>query len=118
MCHRGISTQSQRYPRGDLKMSARLLVVDDDPAGRTVAGQVLERDYEVDFASDATEARGKLISGLVDLLLCDIHLPGESGMDLIRSLLARENDDLAVVAVADEDSPELAAEIFDVGAYG
>jgi putative two-component system response regulator len=39
-------------------------------------------------------------------------------MDLIRSVLARESEDLAVVAVTDEDSPELAAEIFDVGAYG
>ena len=99
-------------------MSARLLIVDDDPAQRNVAGQVLDQDYELEFASDATEARGKLISGLVDLMLCDIHLPGESGLELIRSLLARENEDLAVVAVAEEDSPELAARVFEVGAYG
>jgi cyclic di-GMP phosphodiesterase len=103
---------------GEKTMNARLLIVDDDPAERSVAGQVLGRDYELEFASDATEARGKLISGLVDLLLCDIHLPGESGMDLIRWLLARDEEDLAVIAVAEEDSPQLAAEVFEVGAYG
>src|SRR4051794_3291090 len=97
-------------------MSARLLVVECDPAERLVAAQALQRDYEVATASDASEARGKLISGLIDVLVCDVNLPGESGMELIRSLLDRDDADIAVVAIADEDSPELAAEVFEVGA--
>jgi putative two-component system response regulator len=99
-------------------MSARLLVVESDPAERLVAAQVLQCDYEVSTAADATEARGKLISGLTDVLVCDVDLPGESGMDLVRSLLARDDDDIGVVVIAGEDSPELAAEVFEVGAYG
>jgi putative two-component system response regulator len=99
-------------------MREKVLIVDDDLAGRALAGQILKGDYEVDFASDATEARGKLISGLVDLLLCGLDLPGEPGIDLIRSLLARDDDDMAVVALAEEDRPGLSAEVFDVGAYG
>jgi putative two-component system response regulator len=98
-------------------MRPRLLVVDDEEGARSVAGRILEPHYETDFAADAHEARGKLISGLVHLLLCDINLPGESGMQLVESLLAKE-DDLAVVMVTGEDNPELADRAFEMGAYG
>ena len=60
-----------------------VLVLDDEPAARTMAGRILEPHYDVEVAADTTEARAKLI-GFVDLLLCDINLPGESGMDLIQ----------------------------------
>jgi putative two-component system response regulator len=99
-------------------MRPSVLVLDDEPAAREVAGRILEPHYDVEFAADTTEAKGKLISGLVDLLLCDIHLPGESGMDLLQRLLARADDDLAVVMVTGEDNPELAERAFEVGAYG
>jgi putative two-component system response regulator len=39
-------------------------------------------------------------------------------MDLIQRLLARADDDLAVVMVTGEDNPELAERAFEVGAYG
>jgi putative two-component system response regulator len=94
-----------------------LLVLDDEAGARSVAGRILEPHYDTQFAADTQEARGKLISGLVDLLLCDINLPGESGMQLVESLLARE-EDLAVVMVTGEDSPELAERAFELGAYG
>jgi len=99
-------------------MRARLLVVDDEPAARAVAGRILEPHYELDFASDTTEARGKLLSGLTDLLLCDIHLPGESGMELVETVLSRPSEELGVVMVTGEDSPELADRAFELGAYG
>jgi cyclic di-GMP phosphodiesterase len=99
-------------------MRPSLLVLDDEAAARSVAGRILEPHYDTQFAADTQEARGKLISGLVDLVLCDINLPGESGMDLIESLLAHEEDALAVVVVTGEDSPELAERAFELGAYG
>ncbi len=99
-------------------MRPSVLVLDDEPAARKMAGRILESHYDVEVAADTSEARTKLI-GIVDLLLCDINLPGESGMDLIRSLLAsREEKDLAVVMVTGEDSPELAESAFEMGAYG
>jgi cyclic di-GMP phosphodiesterase len=90
------------------------LLVDDEHGARS-AGRILQSHYEVLFAADATEARSKLMGGRIDLLLCDIHLPGESGMDLIKSLLSREDDDLAVVMVTGEDSPALADRAFGLG---
>jgi putative two-component system response regulator len=99
-------------------MLSSILVVDDEHAARSVAGRILQAHYDVRFAADATEARSKLMGGPVDLMLCDIHLPGESGMELIKSLLSREEDDLAVVMVTGEDNPALADRAFELGAYG
>jgi putative two-component system response regulator len=99
-------------------MPSSVLVVDDEHAARAVAGRILQAHYEVQFAADAPEARSKLMGGPVDLLLCDIHLPGESGIELMGSLLTREDDDLAVVMVTGEDNPALADRAFELGAYG
>jgi putative two-component system response regulator len=99
-------------------MQSKLLVVDDEHAARSVAGRILQAHYEIQFAADATEARSKLMGGTVDLLLCDIHLPGESGIELVESLLSREDDELAVLMVTAEDNPALANRAFELGAYG
>jgi cyclic di-GMP phosphodiesterase len=98
-------------------MRLSVLVLDDEPAAREAARRILEPRFEVDVASDTTEARAKFL-GVVDLLLCDVNLRGESGMDLIRGVLSREDNDLAVVMVTGEDSPELAERAFELGVYG
>jgi len=98
-------------------MRPRILVVEDDAVARTLAGRILQPHYEVDFAADAHEARGKLIGGPIDLLLCDIFLPGENGMDLVETVLARE-DRIAVVMVTGSDDPVLVDRAFELGAYG
>jgi cyclic di-GMP phosphodiesterase len=100
-------------------MPSSVLLVDDEHAARAVAGRILQPHYDIQFAADANEARSKLMGVPVDLLLSDIHLPGESGMELIQSLLSREHDnDLAVVMVTGEDSTRLADRAFELGAYG
>jgi cyclic di-GMP phosphodiesterase len=99
-------------------MPSGVLVVDDEHAARAVAGRILQSHYEVHFGADASEARAKLMGGHIDLLLSDIHLPGESGMELIESVLSKEDDGLAVVMVTGEDNPRLADRAFELGAYG
>jgi cyclic di-GMP phosphodiesterase len=99
-------------------MQSRLLVVDDGHAARAVAGRILQSHYDVEFAADANEARLKMMRGSFDLLLCDIHLPGESGMELMTSLLSGHEDDVAVVMVTAEDNPATADRAFELGAYG
>ena len=98
-------------------MKPSILVVEDDAVARAFAGRILKARYEVDFAVDAHEARGKLIGGLIDLMLCDIHMPGESGMDLIETVLARE-DDIAVVMVTGDEDQGMVEQAFELGAYG
>jgi putative two-component system response regulator len=96
---------------------SRVLIVEDDRLARTVAREILEAHYEIDETGDAQEARGKLVGAPVDLLLCDIYLPGESGLELVESLTARDGG-LAVVIVTGADSMELAERALELGVYG
>jgi putative two-component system response regulator len=98
-------------------MKPSILVVEDDAVSRMFAGRILEPRYEVSFAADAHEARAKLIGAPIDLLICDIFLPGENGMELMEAVLARE-DDIAVVMVTGADDPRLVERAFELGAYG
>ncbi|MEF2073279.1 response regulator transcription factor [Consotaella aegiceratis] len=64
-----------------------LLIIDDDRRIRTLLSRFLsERAFRVSTAADAAEAR-KILSGLhFDLLIVDVMMPGESGLELVRSL--------------------------------
>ncbi|WP_430511575.1 response regulator [Pannonibacter phragmitetus] len=66
-----------------------ILLVDDDSRIRDLLGRVLqENGYRVTTAANAAEAR-RCLSGLAfDLLILDIMMPGENGLELATSLRA------------------------------
>jgi two-component system, OmpR family, phosphate regulon response regulator PhoB len=64
-----------------------ILIVEDEPAIRELlAIQLKSADYKVVLAPDAIQARARLLEGAPDLFLLDWMLPGESGLDLARSI--------------------------------
>ncbi|WP_439814267.1 response regulator [Zavarzinia sp. CC-PAN008] len=64
-----------------------LLVVDDDSRLRALLRRYLtENGFLVTVAENAAEARAKLKSIEFDLVVLDVMMPGESGLDLTRSL--------------------------------
>ncbi len=66
---------------------AHLLVVDDDTRLRELLRRYLvEQDFRVTVAADAEEARDKLATFAFDLIVLDIMLPGDSGLDLTTEL--------------------------------
>ncbi len=66
-----------------------ILVVDDDDRLRELLRKYLsENGFMVAAARDAAEARAKLASITFDLLVLDIMMPGESGLDLAIGLRA------------------------------
>jgi two-component system, OmpR family, phosphate regulon response regulator OmpR len=76
--------------------AAHLLVVDDDTRIRTLLSQFLqERGYRVTVAANAAEARRKLESLDFDLLVLDVMMPGETGVELTKSL--RETRDVPIL---------------------
>ena len=95
----------------------RILIVDDDHAVRGLLGRLLEgAGHRWAAASDAAEARRLLAEETFPLLLCDVDMPGESGLDLVRSVLA-DRQDVAAVVVSGIDDPAIAMRALDFGAY-
>src|SRR5580658_7216351 len=60
-----------------------LLVVDDDARLRRYLS---DSGFRVTGAADAIEARAQLASFAFDLVVLDVMMPGESGLDLTRAL--------------------------------
>ena len=76
-----------------------ILVVDDDSRLRDLLRRYLiEQDFRVTTARNATAARELLAAFDFDLLVLDIMMPGESGLDLTRSL--RENSNVPVLLLS------------------
>jgi signal transduction histidine kinase/CheY-like chemotaxis protein len=65
---------------------ARILAVDDDTDVVTVIGLSLEPYYEVSTATSSAHAIELATSQAFDLVLCDIGMPKQSGVDVCRSL--------------------------------
>ncbi len=67
--------------------SPHILVVDDDTRLRELLQKYLmEQGFRVSTARDAGNARAKLASLEFDLLVLDIMMPGESGLELTEAL--------------------------------
>ncbi|HEX4533582.1 MAG TPA: response regulator [Rhizomicrobium sp.] len=66
-----------------------LLVVDDDERLRALLQRYLSSNgFRVSTASDAAEARGLMKGMAFDLLIVDVMMPGESGLELTRGIRA------------------------------
>jgi two-component system phosphate regulon response regulator OmpR len=64
-----------------------ILVVDDDSRLRTVLQRYLARNgFLVTAAANAADARAQLRSLAFDLIVLDVMMPGETGLDLTRDL--------------------------------
>ena len=64
-----------------------VLVVDDDDRLRALLGKYLrDNGYHVSTASSAAEARAALDGMAFDLIVLDVMMPGESGIDFTRGL--------------------------------
>ncbi|MFD2236270.1 response regulator [Aureimonas populi] len=74
-------------PTGPGDDAAHLLVVDDDRRIRSLLSRFLsEHGFRVSTAADAAGAR-RILEGLdFDLLVVDVMMPGENGLELTRSL--------------------------------
>lgn len=64
-----------------------ILLIDDDREIRDLLGRFLERErFRVTSARDAREARRAFANGNYQLIVLDLMLPGETGLDLARWL--------------------------------
>jgi putative two-component system response regulator len=95
-----------------------VLVVDDDSAIRHMIARILERAGHTCYeASDPTQALSLSDAHPIALVMCDVNMPGGSGLDLVRAL-RKHHPEIAVLMVSGMDDPRTAAMATDGGAYG
>lgn len=83
-----------------LPLSGTILVVDDDDPVRVMLARLLRtQGYTVLQAAHASEARTILDTKRPDLVISDIVMPGESGIELRRGILERWPD-LPVILIS------------------
>jgi DNA-binding NtrC family response regulator len=93
-----------------------VLIVDDDRTARYGMRRALEDRHRVLEAEKISAARAMLAQENPDLLLLDIEMPGESGLDLLRELKAHASSP-AVIMITAYGSEKIAVEAMKSGAY-
>jgi len=96
--------------------SLQVLVVDDEPAIRqVVAAQLRKAGHSVEQVGNGEAAMERLAKGDVDIVLCDIKMPGMSGIEVLRQ--ARTSGiDTAFIMMTAFASVDTAIEAIKAGA--
>ncbi|HWY62215.1 MAG TPA: response regulator [Rhizomicrobium sp.] len=86
-----------------------LLVVDDDERLRALLTRYLSGNgFRISAAPGAAEARALMKSMAFDLLILDVMMPGESGLDLARSVRAVSQVPILMLTARGEPSDRIA----------
>jgi DNA-binding response OmpR family regulator len=97
-------------------VSVRLLLVEDDPGiGRFLRQGLVEAGYETDWERTGTRGLERALSGVHDLLVLDVLLPGITGLDLL-SQARSKGIDTPVLLLTALDSVEDRVRGLDSGA--
>lgn len=93
-----------------------ILIIDDEESVRNLLRQILSQDYLCQTAVSAEEALGLLETESYALVLCDINMPGMSGLRLI-PLISALAPDTVVVMISGEQMIDTAIDSMRVGAF-
>jgi len=97
-------------------MQGIVLIVDDENGPRQALRMLLKEDYQVLMASDVPSAKAVLESQPVDLVVTDIRMPNQTGVDLLRYVRA-QHPDYEVIILTGYGQLNTAMEAVKLGAY-
>lgn len=99
-----------------MSTDAHVLVVDDDQRLRSLLQRYLaENGFRVTTADNVGDARAKMRVIQPDLLVLDVMMPGETGLDLTESM-RRERADIPILLLTARGAPEDRIAGFEAGA--
>jgi len=96
-------------------MSKKILIVDDELGIRESLKLILEKDYDVDIATNCQECLEYLKQNPVELVLLDIKMPRVSGIETLKQIKSI-NPNIKIVMVTGYKSVETATEAIHAGA--
>ena len=97
-----------------------ILIVEDNPANLMLAGAVLRRaGHRITEARSAEEAVERLRVATPDVILMDVQLPGQDGLELTRRLKrGPTTEEVIVIALTAHAMKEDRARALDAGCDG
>ena len=102
--------------RGNLRKASILIVSDEPSVGDIISRKLNDEGHKCTVACDGNSASKKLDARHFDLVLLDIRLPGESGLDILRQIQVNYPDTAVIVMTAIADV-ETAVKSMKMGAY-
>ena len=98
----------------------RILIADDHAIIRRGLKQILLEEYPTAIIEEATDAEGviqKTISDEWDIIICDLSMPGRSGLDVVQQV--KQNfPKLPVLVVSIHPEEQYAIRVLKTGAAG
>ena len=101
-------------------MSVRVLIVDDHAVVRAGLRLLLEAEEDLEPVGEAGSAREAVFEARAlkpDVILLDVVMPDQSGLDVLPTLL-HERPETRVLVLSMQDDPEYVREAFSAGASG
>jgi two-component system, NarL family, response regulator NreC len=98
----------------------RAVVVDDHAVVRSGIKLLLDREDDIEVVGEAGNAKDAVFRARAlkpDVILLDVVMPGQSGIEVLPSLL-KEAPDARVLVLSMQDDPSYVREAFAAGASG
>jgi CheY-like chemotaxis protein len=100
-----------------MRATKRILIVDDNPVVQEVLKQFLMRGYQVEVATNASQALAAVVQKSPDAILLDVRMPGVDGLGLLKSLRGM-GVETPIFVMTGYDSTQVALEALETGATG
>jgi two-component system response regulator NreC len=101
-------------------MSTRVLIVDDHAVVRSGLRLLLDAEDDLEVVAEAGTAREAVFEARTakpDIILLDVVMPDQSGLEAIPTLL-HEHPDTKILVLSMQDDPRYVREAFGAGASG
>jgi two-component system, NarL family, response regulator NreC len=101
-------------------VSTKVLIVDDHAVVRAGLKLLVDGEQDLEAIGEAGSARDAIFearSRTPDIILLDVVMPDQSGLEIIPQLL-KESPDAKVLVLSMQDEPRYVREAFEAGASG
>ncbi|OIQ87799.1 hydrogenase transcriptional regulatory protein hupR1 [mine drainage metagenome] len=98
-------------------VNTTVLVVDDELRSLEALRRVLCDEFEVILARSAAEAEAVLASDMVQIVLCDQKMPGETGVDFLTRVRRSWPDPVRMIISGYTDAEDIIAGVNEAGIF-